>query len=164
MSQSLQKLCDASGSSRTKRSVQLSVLFTNDREMTRLNSEYRNKHKTTDVLSFPLGEKEEGYVVLGDIVISLPQALRQAREHRSTPRDELTRLLIHGYLHLLGYDHEISESEARRMERKEREIFRALTVPAERKPSSRRAKRAGSNSRAGANRARPARAASPRGR
>ena len=93
--------------------------------MKRLNSKFRGKNSTTDVLSFPLAENFERH--LGDIVISLPQARKQAREFGSRLQEELLRLLIHGLLHLLGYDHEgVSKREALRTERKERELFQLI--------------------------------------
>lgn len=92
----------------------------------KLNKQYRKKDKATDVLSFPLFEKKEarkGNIFLGDIVISIPVALRQAKEHQVSFKAELLFLLIHGTLHLLSYDHEKSEREAKVMQRLERKIF-----------------------------------------
>ncbi len=75
--------------------------------MRRLNRAYRRQDKTTDVLAFPAGEG----ALLGDIVVSVPYAARQARR-RGQPRSrEIERLLLHGYLHLLGYDHETDAGE-----------------------------------------------------
>ena len=102
---------------------ELSLLITDDKEIHRLNAEWRGKDKPTDVLSFPSDNGE----ILGDVVISLPTLKRQAREYRVTPAAELLRLLIHGTLHLLGYDHEkVSKSEAERMRKKERELIEQL--------------------------------------
>jgi probable rRNA maturation factor len=101
--------------------------------MRRLNTTYRRRHYPTDVLAFPAGPvcQENGALFLGDIVICLPTAVAQAPAFGNTPDQELLRLLIHGILHLLGYDHEISEQEARRMQRRERTIFHRLSpVPA----------------------------------
>ena len=84
--------------------------------MKRLNSRYRAKPKTTDVLSFP----QDNTLLLGDIVISLPRAIVQAKEYEVTVAEEVTRLLIHGTLHLLGYDHEnVSARKARAMVQEE---------------------------------------------
>lgn len=87
--------------------------------MLKLNSRYRGKKKTTDVLSFPLQQLHPGHTPrsakrclqqargpLGDVVISVQQTRRQAREFGVSFGEELLRLLIHGVLHLLGYDHE----------------------------------------------------------
>ncbi len=93
--------------------------------MRTLNRRYLGKDRTTDVLSFPLREGNFPRVqhhVLGDIVISLPAAARQARDAGETLRDEIDRLLVHGFLHLLGYDHERGGAETRRMEIRERRL------------------------------------------
>jgi len=91
--------------------------------MTRLNRQYRGKAATTDVLSFPMREGSFASLsphLLGDVVISAETADRQARAAGRPLQDELTALLIHGILHLLGYDHQ-TPSEARRMKRLERQ-------------------------------------------
>ncbi|MCL0066829.1 rRNA maturation RNase YbeY [Thermodesulfovibrionales bacterium] len=111
--------------------LELSVLFVNDREMRGLNLQYRDIHKTTDVLSFPLisenwelrGEKLRS---LGDIVINLHQVERQASKYGATFYDEVTRLLVHGLLHLLGYDHEKNRYQARKMKIMEEEIIKKI--------------------------------------
>lgn len=77
------------------------------------------------MLSFPLADDVQPFL-LGDVVISLDTAARQAQRRRHSLREELQILLIHGILHLLGYDHEVSRSEAIRMHRKEREIREML--------------------------------------
>ena len=108
--------------------AELSVLFVNSRRMKLLNTRYRGIPKDTDVLSFPL--MDEGFrnneIALGDIVISVPRALAQAEEYKVTFYDELVRLLVHGLLHLIGYDHEINSYQKKKMERKERELLCAL--------------------------------------
>ena len=87
---------------------------------------------TTDVLAFAVREGPgPSSPFLGDVVISVPQAIRQAAEQGHSIQRELAMLLIHGILHLLGYDHERSASEARRMQRKEWVLFQAvLPIPA----------------------------------
>ena len=92
-----------------------------DQTIHELNRQYRNKDRPTDVLSFPLAD-EVCPTLLGDVVISIDTARRQARQRKRAFADELRALLIHGILHLLGYDHEVSEGEAVRMRRKEREL------------------------------------------
>lgn len=87
--------------------------------------------RPTDVLSFPLYESPrdfpvEGEFALGDIVLCPSQAARQARLYGVALEDEMRRLLVHGLLHLLGFDHERSGYARRRMERKERELMEAL--------------------------------------
>lgn len=84
-------------------------MFTNDSEIRGLNQEYRNKGQPTDVLSFSQLEGNDGLVatpLLGDIVISLETASRQAEERGLSIEEELLRLVIHGLLHLAGYEHE----------------------------------------------------------
>ena len=92
-----------------------------DQTIHELNSQYRNKDKPTDVLSFPLADDLYPWL-LGDVVISIDTAQRQAWRRRHSLREEVLTLLIHGILHLLGYDHEISRSEAIRMHKKERAV------------------------------------------
>jgi rRNA maturation RNase YbeY len=113
---------------------ELSVALVDDAEMQRLNRDYRGKDRTTDVLAFALregeatGTQEPG--LLGDVVISVPTAARQAAERGHSLEHELTALLVHGILHLLGYDHERSPAEARRMFAKARAVVAAIE-PAE---------------------------------
>jgi probable rRNA maturation factor len=100
------------------------IVFTGDREIHDLNLRFRGKDKPTDVLSF-IGE-EEGH--LGDLIISVKTLKRQAKEYRVTVSDELLRLVIHGTLHLLGYDHEgVPSSRAQAMRRRERQLFELAT-------------------------------------
>jgi len=109
-------------------STELSVLLVNSRRMKTLNTRYRGIPKDTDVLSFPLQDQGPHYgpVILGDIVISVPKALKQAQEFKVPFYDELLRLLVHGLLHLLGYDHEVNSYQKRKMEKKEQDILNAL--------------------------------------
>jgi len=107
---------------------ELSIELIDDRRMRRLNRIYRKKDRTTDVLSFPMREAGGPRTkLLGDVVISVPRARRQARQAGRSMDEELAMLLIHGVLHLCGYDHERGEREARRMQRRERAMWRALT-------------------------------------
>jgi rRNA maturation RNase YbeY len=87
--------------------------------MRKLNRQWRGKNGTTDVLSFPAGEDEfanPNGSNLGDVVISLEQAARQAREHDLTIDEEIAQLILHGLLHLCGYDHETDNGEMNRLE------------------------------------------------
>ncbi|MDE2060420.1 MAG: rRNA maturation RNase YbeY [candidate division NC10 bacterium] len=98
------------------------LLLVGDRAMTRLNRQYRGKAHSTDVLSFPMREGPFAALsphLLGDVVISAETADRQAGAAGHTLQEELVALLIHGLLHLLGYDHQ-TPVEARRMKRLER--------------------------------------------
>lgn len=106
---------------------ELSLALVENREIQGLNARYRNKNEPADVLSFPSGEKlPQGIELLGDVIISVEQAEKQARKRRRTLEEEIQSLLIHGILHLLGYDHERSEKEAKIMQRMEKKIHRAL--------------------------------------
>jgi len=109
--------------------AELTVSLVDDTEIHHLNRDYRGKDRPTDVLAFAMreGRRAPGDdTVLGDVVISLDTAARQAREHRVSTAAEVRTLLIHGVLHLLGYDHERSAAEARRMQAMERKLRRAL--------------------------------------
>jgi len=115
-------------------SVELGILFVGDQRMRNLNRRYRGKDRTTDVLAFAMREGVRPHAsglkpdILGDVVIAVPTAARQAKEGQRSLDEELTMLLVHGILHLCGYDHERSEKEARRMHRRERMILRSLTL------------------------------------
>ena len=116
-------ILEATGESKSELSLEL----VGNHRIQRLNRHYRNQDRPTDVLAFPLGGPPGRYPrLLGDVVISLPMAKAQAAQFRCSVDEELVRLVIHGTLHLLGYDHELGEQEARRMKRKERAILRRL--------------------------------------
>jgi rRNA maturation RNase YbeY len=105
---------------------ELSILFVNDTQMQGLNKEYRSKDKTTDVLAFSMRDGQYPHInpaILGDIVISLPTARRQAKEKGHGIYEEIAILLIHGMLHLVGYDHENGKKEETRMRRMEKKIL-----------------------------------------
>ena len=97
----------------------VTVAFVSDRAMRELNRRWRGKEGTTDVLSFPAEqtefEKLEG-LMLGDVVISVEQAARQAAEHGLEFDEEVSQLILHGVLHLCGYDHETDNGEMNRLE------------------------------------------------
>lgn len=86
---------------------ELSIIITDDDQLRRLNRNFRGIDETTDVLAFPMGqvEPDTGRLYLGDILISLEQARAQAEAHGNSLNDELKLLVVHGTLHLLGYDH-----------------------------------------------------------
>ncbi len=107
--------------------AELSLEFVGDSRMRRLNRTYRHRDVTTDVLAFSMREARPPVAsVLGDIVISLPAAARQAAAQGHRLEQEVATLLVHGVLHLCGYDHERSGREAERMSRKQRAIMRRL--------------------------------------
>jgi probable rRNA maturation factor len=99
---------------RLRVSGEVSLVLTGDRAMRRLNARYRGKDKPTDVLSFP-GDPKTG---LGDIVISVETAARNARRLRRTVPQELDVLALHGFLHVLGYDHERDDGTMERLEQR----------------------------------------------
>jgi probable rRNA maturation factor len=103
---------------------EVSLLFTDDRHIRTLNRHYRKVDRATDVLSFSQGEGEfPDPTLLGDIVVSAETVLRRTRKNGKRPLDELFFLLVHGLLHLLGYDHETSRKDARIMRNKEKELL-----------------------------------------
>ena len=117
---------------------ELSLTLTSDASIRRLNRDYRGKDRATDVLSFSQLEERgraridprkvrnlEG-MPLGDVVISIDTAQAQAHAYGIAPAQRLRTLLIHGFLHLLGYDHERSASEARKMFARERALAKAI--------------------------------------
>ncbi len=108
--------------------AELSLALVDDVQMRELNRDHRSIDRPTDVLSFSLlsGEHAEFRgALLGDVVISLETARRQARQRHRSFDEEVTRLLIHGALHLVGHDHEETE-ERRLMRREERRIWQLL--------------------------------------
>jgi len=102
----------------------MALLLTDDREIRDLNATYRGFDKPTDVLAFPVDGPFPGGQV-GDVVISVEQAARQARSRGVSLNAELELLVVHGTLHLLGYDHDAPEA-ARRMRARTRAIRRGL--------------------------------------
>ena len=98
-----------------------------------LNLQYRGKDKPTNVLSFPSDIPEEILDMLdarplGDLVICIPVVLQEAQEQQKSPINHFTHLLVHGVLHLLGYDHELGDVEAEEMESLEIEILAKLDI------------------------------------
>ena len=109
-------------------SAHLSITLVGTVRMQKLNRIYRQRDYATDVLAFPMENiSQSPLAFVGDVVICVPQALSQASRFGNTSDEEILRLLIHGILHLLGYDHETTEQDARRMRRKEQAIFQRLT-------------------------------------
>jgi rRNA maturation RNase YbeY len=110
-----------------QKGAHLSIALVGNRAIRSLNAKYRNKDAPTDVLSFTAGDLlPGGEKLLGDVVISVDQAMKQAREKGVSFENEMEILLIHGILHLLGYDHERSRRDAQIMQRLERKLLRAL--------------------------------------
>lgn len=120
------------------RDAEVSVSFVSNNEIRRLNKAFRNKDSVTDVLSFPLGAEgkydvnnETGCALLGDVVISLETAMRQAEIYGHSLEREIGFLTVHSMLHLLGYDHETSPLEERIMREKEEQVLGELGISRE---------------------------------
>ena len=114
---------------------EISVRLTSDEEVRELNRGYRQKDKPTNVLSFPMVQKDlldalansdDGEVLLGDIVLAAGVTSAEAAEKRVDLATHATHLIVHGTLHLLGFDHEEGEAEAEAMEEMERQALAAL--------------------------------------
>ncbi|QPJ65485.1 MAG: rRNA maturation RNase YbeY [Candidatus Nitrohelix vancouverensis] len=108
---------------------ELSLLLTDDPHIQQLNRDFRNIDSATDVLSFPQydeSDDETERYLLGDVAVSLETAQRQAPEHALELNEEVILLIIHGILHLLGYDHERSVEEEETMRNKTRELFQRV--------------------------------------
>ena len=130
----LRKCCIASlATEGMEGSYEVSISLVDDETIHQYNLQFRNKDKSTDVLSFPLGESgvydvnpDTGRFLLGDIVISMETAIRQAESFGHTVDRELAFLTVHSMLHLLGYDHENGGLEEARMREKEEAILTSL--------------------------------------
>ena len=125
---SAERACEMAGVSGTS----MSVILTDDDRITAINKRYRNRNRPTDVISFVYSEAPLPSVhgipeTLGYIYISLERAERQAERYDAGPAEELLRLLVHGILHLAGYDHERSKLDETIMREKEIEMLRPLT-------------------------------------
>ncbi|MGN0613018.1 MAG: rRNA maturation RNase YbeY [Porcipelethomonas sp.] len=116
--------------------AEVSVSFVSNKEIRSLNKAYRNKDTETDVLSFPLTNEdgtqeinaETGFVLLGDVVISLEMAVKQADMYGHSLEREIGFLTVHSMLHLLGYDHETSPLDERLMREKEEAVLEKLGI------------------------------------
>jgi probable rRNA maturation factor len=118
----------------TPATIEISLRLTSDAEVHGLNRQYRGKDKPTNVLSFPmvqadliqtLANTDDGEVLLGDIVLAFETCAREASERGVALEDHATHLIVHGVLHLLGYDH-MNDAEAEAMEAIERDLMAAL--------------------------------------
>jgi probable rRNA maturation factor len=118
-----------------RRAGEVNILLTTDGALRKLNAAYRGKDKATNVLSFPTSSDEEyqdfpatpGGPVLGDIAVAYGVAVREAKAEGKTLKAHVSHLVVHGVLHLLGYDHE-HDSDARNMEHLERKILARLGI------------------------------------
>ncbi|MCG6917482.1 MAG: rRNA maturation RNase YbeY [Deltaproteobacteria bacterium] len=108
---------------------ELSIVLVDDEQMSSLNKRYRNRRGSTNVLAFSMREGEFGDIspeLLGDVIISLPTAQREAEEAGISLDNMISRLLIHGILHLVGFEHDRSEDAAREMEERSFELLAIL--------------------------------------
>jgi probable rRNA maturation factor len=96
----------------------INLIFTTDKQMHELNKSFRNKDRSTDVLSFNIDEPENDNSIFGEIYISVNMAKKQAISYNASLTEETLRLSCHGMLHLMGYDH-IKKSDEKRMKEKE---------------------------------------------
>ncbi|MGM0417812.1 MAG: rRNA maturation RNase YbeY [Thermodesulfobacteriota bacterium] len=110
--------------------VELSIVITDDEDIKNLNKEFRQIDKATNVLSFPVNDEDSSFMpflsVLGDIVISEDTAGKEALEGKITLDQRISQLLVHGILHLIGYDHEISRDEEEKMTQKSIELLSVI--------------------------------------
>jgi probable rRNA maturation factor len=117
--------------------AEISLVITGQERIHELNRDYRGKDKPTDVLSFSMAEQKveaepiefitppDGLIHLGEVIVSYPQAIIQANEHKHSVKKEMAILIVHGILHILGYDHEKPEMEPV-MQAKEKEIMASI--------------------------------------
>ncbi len=112
---------------------EISVTFVSNKRIREINKEFRNIDRSTDVLSFPLGENSEydinpetDRLMLGDVVISLEHAVQQADEYGHKIEREIVYLSVHSMLHLLGYDHVDDQKEAKIMRKKEESVMKII--------------------------------------
>jgi probable rRNA maturation factor len=107
--------------------AEVSVLLCNDAFIAGLNKQWRGRDTATNVLSFPSGEDPDAAALLGDIVIAFETTAHEAQTLNKTFEDHVTHLVVHGFLHLLGYDHE-EDGEAEEMEAVERQVLASLGI------------------------------------
>jgi probable rRNA maturation factor len=108
------------------KNFQISILITDDQDIQEINKNYRNIDKPTNVLSFPMDDESmviPGVKILGDLVISEDTAIKEAETAQISLDQRISQLLVHGILHLFGYDHEISDKEDEKMTKKSIELI-----------------------------------------
>ncbi len=106
------------------------VAFVDDPAIQKLNMQFRKRHKPTNVLSFEINQKdpEDGRIVMGEIIISVDTAAREAGKAGITLSERLEELFVHGYVHLLGYDHTRSRTDAMKMKNKEQILIKKIDM------------------------------------
>ena len=111
---------------KTNPDYELSILLTSNNEIKKLNKKYRRINKMTNVLAFPMNDDiSENRKLLGDIVISLEAIIIEAKKYKISKRKYLCKMIIHGLLHLLGYDH-IKDHDFHEMNKIEKEVFKKI--------------------------------------
>ena len=136
ISQVLEKCYEVEKLNKTK--IYINIILTNGEVIRKINKEYRNIDRETDVLSFPMFEKYElneilnkqdsiEQDILGDIIISVPRVIEQAKEYNHSFERELAYMTVHGFYHLMGYDH-MEEEEKKVMRAKEENILKQLEI------------------------------------
>ena len=136
ISQLLEKCYEVEKLNKTK--IYINIILTNGEVIRKINKEYRNIDRETDVLSFPMFEKYEldeilnkqdsiKQDILGDIIISVPRVIEQAKEYNHSFERELAYMTVHGFYHLMGYDH-MEEEEKKVMRAKEENILKQLEI------------------------------------
>ncbi len=133
LEQQMESLLQLAAEMENVENAEVAVTFVDDPYIQQLNREYRGIDRPTDVLSFPMSDDEEEIDIpemvemLGDIIVSIPRAEAQAEEYGHSFQRELGFLLVHGFLHLLGYDHH-TEEEEREMFMRQEEILRRFQL------------------------------------
>ena len=110
---------------------ELSILVVDDSEIKTLNKKYLNRSSPTNVIAFPMKEGEFSDInpqLLGDVVISIETTEREAMQSGISTQERFAQLLVHGILHLFGFDHEKSEQDARKMDKKSNELLRLIEL------------------------------------
>ena len=104
---------------------EINFLLTSDKKIQKLNYKYRNKNLSTNVLSFPMMKKINGVMLIGDIAISNEKILKESKNFKTNKYSYLSKITVHGVLHLLGFDHQ-TEKEFQKMDKYEKKIFKKL--------------------------------------
>jgi len=108
--------------------IEVSILLTSDEKIKILNNNYRNKNNSTNVLAFPMNIEDQNKTkIIGDVVISLEKVISESKKYKISKKKYLTKITIHGLLHLLGYDH-IYKEDFKIMRLKERNIFKKIFI------------------------------------
>ncbi len=131
--QKIKKIAAAAADRLVLNSARITIIITDDAYIRTINKEYRSIDRPTDVISFanrdnPFPDIDASQEEIGDIYISIEQAERQSHEYRVSLTDEMKRLIIHGILHLVGYDHERSDEDEEVMLQKEDELWKSIVI------------------------------------